>query len=73
MRYANFIAFFKISDGASNFNRTMYKACGKVKFFDGVCNPEFDLREVADNFIRWRRENFWTTLRRGIISNILAC
>lgn len=35
---------------------------------EGLCNPEFDLREVADNFVRWRRENFWTA--RGTVFDI---
>ena len=35
---------------------------------EGLCNPAFDLSQVADNFVRWRRENYWTA--RGSVFDI---
>ncbi|HCE85335.1 MAG TPA: hypothetical protein DEO99_04215 [Bacteroidetes bacterium] len=35
---------------------------------EGFCNHPFDLRQVADNFVRWRRENYWTA--RGSVFDI---
>ncbi|MBA99336.1 MAG: hypothetical protein CMN34_00240 [Saprospirales bacterium] len=35
---------------------------------EGLCRPAFDLRQVADNFVRWRRENYWTA--RGSVFDI---
>ena len=34
----------------------------------GLCNLPFDLHQVADNFVRWRRENYWTA--RGRVFDI---
>ena len=35
---------------------------------EGLCNLPFDLHQVADNFVRWRRENYWTA--RGSVFDI---
>ena len=35
---------------------------------EGLCNPALDLHQVADNFVRWRRENYWTA--RGSVFDI---